>query len=164
MKKNLPFRAWFYFRMGWSTYFAFLLSAINTMVVTYYLAIEKAPFLKEIFPTFTIYLIAAVVIGIPVLVTAGYIHYKRVPAISEEVEVTTEANPYNYKILPGWSEEVVFPLYLILTQILVKLSKNEKLSEDDMSQITELQRKINHLLQGGYLGNYSRKPKSNNFT
>ena len=31
MKSGLPFRSWFYFRMGWSTYFVFALGAINTL-------------------------------------------------------------------------------------------------------------------------------------
>ena len=55
MKKKLPFRSWYYFRMGWATYFAFIIAGTNTMVVTYYLAIEEASFLKEILPSFTIY-------------------------------------------------------------------------------------------------------------
>ena len=52
MKRNLAFRAWYYFRMGWSTYFAFIFAAINTLTVTYFLAIDNYPFLQEIFPTF----------------------------------------------------------------------------------------------------------------
>ena len=160
MPKNLPFRAWFYFRQGWSTYFAFVFSAINTLVVTYYLAIERAPFLKEIFPTFATYVIIVTGIGIPLLVLVGYAHYKRIPAITEELEVAAEVNPYWYKIPPGWNSEVVFPLYLAITEMLVKLSKDEKLSDENIKKITELQEKINLLLQGGYLGSYSRKPKS----
>ena len=50
MGKNIGFRSWFYFRTGWSMYFAFILSAVNTLTVTYYLAVEKVPFLVEIFP------------------------------------------------------------------------------------------------------------------
>ncbi len=160
MKKRLAFRAWFYFRQGWGTYFAFILAAINTMVVTYYLAIEKAPILKELFPTFSIYIITFVTIGVPVLILIGYAHYKKMPAISEEVEITTESNPYWYKIPPGWNAEVVFPLYTILIEMLLKLSKNEKLSDKEIQQISELQNKINSLLKGNYIGNYSRKPKS----
>jgi len=52
MAKNLPLRAWFYFRTGWGTYFALLFSALNTLVVTYYLAIENYDFLLGTFPTF----------------------------------------------------------------------------------------------------------------
>lgn len=80
------------------------------------------------------------------------------PAISE-VEVTTESNPYWYKILPGWNTEVVFPVYLALMDIMIKLSKNEKLSEEEMKNLESLQQRIKILLEGGYLRNYSRKPK-----
>ena len=49
--RNRGFRAWFYFRNGWSLYFAFIFAAINTLTVTYFLAIERYPVLNEIFPT-----------------------------------------------------------------------------------------------------------------
>ena len=42
-KRSLLFRSWYYFRMGWSMYFAFIMAATNTLVVTYYLAIESIP-------------------------------------------------------------------------------------------------------------------------
>ena len=57
MNRNLGFRGWFYFRMGWSTYFVFLLAAINTLTVTYFLAIDNYPFLKDIFPSFEQYVV-----------------------------------------------------------------------------------------------------------
>ena len=47
MRENAGFRAWFYFRQGWTTYFAFIFAAINTMVVTYYLAVENIPILQN---------------------------------------------------------------------------------------------------------------------
>ena len=50
MKQNIGFRAWFYFRAGWTTYFAFIFAAINTLTVTYFLAIENYPSLNNIFP------------------------------------------------------------------------------------------------------------------
>ena len=46
MSRNRGFRGWYYFRMGWSTYFAFMFAAINTLTVTFYLAIEKYPGLE----------------------------------------------------------------------------------------------------------------------
>ena len=67
MGKNPGFRAWFYFRQGWSTYFAFIFAAINTLTVTYYLAIENYPFLKTIFPSFEQYILIVVLVGIPLL-------------------------------------------------------------------------------------------------
>ena len=71
MKENLGFRGWFYFRQGWTTYFAFIFAALNTMVVTYYLAIENIPELKLVFPSFYIYLIAASFLGVPLLIFVG---------------------------------------------------------------------------------------------
>ena len=76
MKQNLAFRSWFYFRTGWQTYFAFVLAAINTLTVTYFLAIENYPSLKTIFPSFEIYILIVVSIGIPLLVLIGYICLK----------------------------------------------------------------------------------------
>ena len=65
MKKNITFRFWYYFRMGWSTYFAFIFAAINTLTVTYYLAIENIPSLQNIFPSFLHYIVIVATIGIP---------------------------------------------------------------------------------------------------
>lgn len=157
MTKNLPFRAWYYFRIGWSTYFAFILAAVNTMVVTYYLAIEKAPVLKEIFPSFTNYIFLLAAIGIPILIFVGYLHYKKSPAYTSEADISMEAYPYNYKLTPGYNIEVVFPLYLALTKMIIKLSKNESLTVDELKEISELQKKIETLITGGYVGH----PKHN---
>ena len=61
--RNVGFRGWFYFRMGWSTYFAFILAALNTLTVTYYLAIESYPSLKSIFPSFEQYIVIVVLVA-----------------------------------------------------------------------------------------------------
>ena len=140
MNRNFPFRAWFYFRSGWGTYFAFIFAAINTLVVTYYLAIENAPFLKEIFPTFVIYVIVLVFIGIPTLIFIGYIHFKRSPAFKTESEIAFETNPPLLRTL--LNTEIILPMYLQMSNYLIKLSKNEKLSEADIKELEELQQQI----------------------
>lgn len=155
MKKKTGFRAWFYFRQGWSTYFAFIFAAINTLTVTYYLAIEKAPVLKEVFPSFTIYVVILISIGIPVLVLIGWLHYRRTAAYGSEAEVQLESNPYMYRAMPGWQREAIFPFYNKMIDIMLKNSKNEKLTEKDIQEITELQRKFNDLIKGETVG----KPK-----
>lgn len=153
MKQNLGFRAWFYFRQGWATYFAFLFAAINTMVVTYYLAIDNITALSDIFPTFWSYLLVVSIIGIPLLIGVGYVHYKKVAAFQSEADVVQESQPYNYKSPPGWYIEVQFPLFLALSKMLVKWSKDEKLNEEEIKELDELQQKINILLKGGFVGN-----------
>jgi len=140
MNRNIPFRAWFYFRSGWGTYFAFIFAAINTLVVTYFLAIENAPFLKEIFPTFTIYVIILVSIGIPLLILIGYVHYKRSPAYKTESEISFETNPPLLRTL--LNTEAILSLYLQISNLLVKLSKNEKLTDEEMKELSKLQKKV----------------------
>jgi hypothetical protein len=151
MKKNLGFRAWFFFRTGWSTYFALIFSAVNTMVVTYYLAIEKVTLLEEIFNTFTHYFIILSLIGIPILVTVGYVHYKRTSAFTSEMDIGTEANPYYFKLPPGYWKDVIIPFYLTLSEMMIKTSK-EKLTDEELEKITDLQKKMDILIKGGYVG------------
>ena len=76
MGKNLGFRGWYYFRQGWSLYFAFIFAAINTLTVTYFLAIERIPFLTTIFPSFIHYVVITSSVAIPILVLVGYAHWK----------------------------------------------------------------------------------------
>ena len=125
---------------------------INTLTVTYYLAIERAPFLKEIFPSFLHYAVILIIMGVPILVLTGFIHYKKIPGYKSEAEVSVENNPYTYKIAPGWMMHVIVPFYLTTTKCLVKITNNEKLNEDDIKKINDLQDKMNDLLKGGYVG------------
>ena len=85
--------------MGWTTYFAFIFAAINTLTVTYFLAIDNYPILKEIFPTFIIYIIIIASIGIPLLIFIGYLHYKRTPSFRAEAAVQVESNPVTRRVL-----------------------------------------------------------------
>ena len=94
MKQRKGFRGWFYFRTGWSTYFVFILAAINTLTVTYFLAVDNYPLLKVIFPTFEQYTLITVSIGIPLLILVGYFHFKRSLAFKSELDIQTESNPY----------------------------------------------------------------------
>lgn len=155
MKSKIGYRAWYYFRMGWSTYFAFVFAAINTLVVTYYLAIENIPELQNIFPSFFSYFGIATLVGIPLLVVIGYIHFKKIPAYSSELDVGVYSNPWLFKVMPGYNLKVVFPMYRILTLMLLKLSNDEKLTNDEISEIKKILHDLEHLSNGGYID----KPK-----
>ena len=155
MHKTIIFRFWLYFRTGWMTYFAFVFSALNTLVVTYYLAIERVPFLIEIFPSFGHYVTVAVICGIPLLASIGYAHYKRLPAYQSEVDIGVERNPYVFSLLPGKESKVVFPMYRLMTIMLLRLSNNEKLDENEMNEIKKVLADIEHLNEGGWID----KPK-----
>jgi hypothetical protein len=133
--KSPFFRAWYYFRNGWSTYFAFIFAAINTLVVTYYLAIDKIPFLLDFFPSFGHYVALAVFIGIPFLIIIGYVHFKRSPAYRSEATIGFEVNPYVRRGLIN--SEINLELNLMILNLLSKLSNNEKLNEDELNKIQE---------------------------
>ena len=141
MPKHRGFRGWFYFRMGWSTYFAFIFAAINTLTVTFYLAIEKYPSLEFIFPTFFHYVIIICSIGVPTLVTIGYVHFKRTAARRAEMDVSYETNPYVARTLVN--TQILVSLNMKLTEIILKLSTEEKLSKEEIVNVRKLQDELN---------------------
>ena len=122
------------------------------MVITYYLAIEKAPFLKDIFPSFASYLLVMAVIVIPLLVIVGYVHYKRSNAYASEADITVEANPYYFKLPPGHAKDVQYPVFVEILNSFLKMSNNEKFSEEDKKRIGHLIEQMNHLINGGTVG------------
>ena len=133
MTDNLGFRSWFYFRMGWGTYFAFIFAAINTLTVTYYLAIERIPTLITIFPNFLQYILIISAIGVPLLIIVGYIHYKRTLAFKSEIDIVVESNPYQRRNIVNIT--LILESIMKTNQLLLKLSKNEKLSETEIGEI-----------------------------
>ena len=140
MGKNPGVRAWFYFRQGWSTYFAFIFAAINTLTVTYYLAIENYPFLKTIFPSFEQYILMVVLVGIPLLVLVGYAHYKKTPSYRAEADVWVESNPYQARVLVN--TQFTLALNMKLTDVLLKLSSNQEITQKEIEEIKTLQSKF----------------------
>ena len=157
MRKNLGFRSWYYLRVGWTTYFALIFSVVNTFTVTYFLAVDEFPILKELFPHFGDYVISLIIIGIPVLVLVGYLHFRRSNAYGSEAEIVTESNPYFYKAAPGWVRDVQWPFFLKLSEFLIKSSQNQKLTDDELKELKELQKKMDTLIKGGNVGNPRKK-------
>lgn len=150
-RAKIIFRAWFYFRNGWSLYFAFIFAAINTLVVTYYLAIEKAPTLLQIFPTFIQYVVVVSFIGLPLLILVGYVHYKRSPAYKSEASIGFEANPFVRRSLIN--SEMNLELNLKIVEMIIKLSKNEKLSEDELNEFIQKKDELTKFINERSLSN-----------
>ena len=116
-------------------YFAFIFAAINTLTVTYYLAIDKIPFLLNLFPSFVHYIGGAVLIGVPILVVIGFIHFKKSPAFRSDQAIGFEANPFVRRNLIN--SEINLELNLMILNLLSRLSNNEKLTEDELNKIQE---------------------------
>ena len=140
MSRFLIFSSWFYFRTGWQTYFAFILAAINTLTVTYFLAIENYPSLKTVFPSFEIYILIIVSIGVPLLVLVGFVHFKRSHSFKSEADVLIESNPYQRRNTVN--SEIILRLNLQLMSTLLKVAKKEDLSEEEIEEITQLHDEI----------------------
>ena len=135
-RNNLVFRSWFYFRMGWATYFAFILAAVNTLTVTYFLAIDNYPSLKSVFPSFEIYILIIVSVGIPLLIAIGYAHFKRTQAFKSEIDVMIESNPYQRRNTVN--NEINFRVNLQLMKLLTKLVNDEKLDTSESENLKKL--------------------------
>ena len=136
MKQNLLFRSWFYFRTGWQTYFAFILAAINTLTVTYFLAVDNYPSLKTVFPSFEIYILIMLSIGIPLLVLVGFVHFKRSRSFKSEVDILVESNPYQKRNTVN--SELNLRLNLKIVSMMLKVSRKENLSEAEIQEITKI--------------------------
>ena len=146
MTENSLFRLWFYFRNGWSMYFAFIFAAINTLTVTYYLAIERVPALQVIFPSFFQYVAIVSLIAVPLLIGIGYAHYKRTKARKAEVDIGFETSTYQRRFIVN--TEIILHLNLRLTEMLMKLTHGEKLTENEIKKIREYKDDIeNHIEQ-----------------
>ena len=146
MAENPGFRAWFYFRNGWSMYFAFIFAAINTLTVTYFLAIERAPSLQAIFPSFFQYVLIVSLIGAPLLIGIGYAHWKRTKARKAEVDIGFETNPYQRRFIVN--TEIILHLNMTLIEMLMRSTSGEKLTENEMKEIQVYKDDIeNHIKQ-----------------
>lgn len=145
MKQNLLFRSWFYFRTGWQTYFAFILATINTLTITYFLAIEKYPLLKTFFVSFEIYAFIVVSVGMPLLTLIGFIHFKRSRSFKSEADILIESNPYQRRNTVN--SEIILRLNLKLMSMMLKISNKENLSEKEIEEIQKLYENILDLSQ-----------------
>ena len=136
--------------MGWSTYFAFILAAINTLTVTYFLAVDNYPALKIIFPSFEIYVLILISIGVPLLIFIGYCHYKKTKAFRSEMDILVESNPFLRRNTVNTDINLRFNLRLI--DLILKLSK-DTISEDELNDMEKIQKEITDLIKNRSLFN-----------
>ena len=94
-----------------------------------------------IFPTFVHYIVIVVGIGVPILVLVGYVHFKKSKSFRAEADVLIETNPHIRRILQN--TEVLLPSYLKLTELMIKLSENKKLTDKELEEVSKLQNQLN---------------------
>ena len=136
--------------MGWSTYFAFILAAINTLTVTYFLAVDNYPALKIIFPSFEIYVLILISIGVPLLIFIGYCHYKKTKAFRSEMDILVESNPFLRRTTVN--TDIILRFNVNLINLVLKLSK-DTISEDELNDMKKIQNEITDLVKNRSLFN-----------
>jgi amino acid permease len=136
--------------MGWSTYFAFILAAINTLTVTYFLAVDNYPALKMIFPSFEIYVLIIISIGVPLLIFVGYSHYKKTKAFRSEMDILVESNPFLRRTTVN--TDIILRFNVNLINLVLKLSK-DTISEDELNDMKKIQKEVTDLIKNRSLFN-----------
>ena len=151
--EELVFRAWYYFRNGYGTYLSFPIGFFTFISTTYYLAVKEIGFLRDVFPRFYMYAVVAVIIIFPLGVLIGWLHMKRTLAYPAQMAISVESNPYNYKIRPGISSEISWPMWHLMLRAIEKISEKEDiLSPEERKKFEELRVKIERLRKGEVIG------------
>lgn len=148
--ERIIFRSWFYLRVGYGTYIAFLIGFASNIIVIYKLAIADTS-LVSVFPHLTEFAILAVVIASPLSVIIGLYHMRRTAAFAADATVSMEANPYVYKVVPGKEREVTVPLSIMTARVLLKLA-GDKLTAQEKQELEEVLAKADKLLLGHSVG------------
>jgi hypothetical protein len=63
-------------------------------------------------------------------------------------QILSEANPYYYKLPPGYWKDALVPAYLEIMKICMKLAQNEKISDEDLKRFKMLENKLDSLIKG----------------
>ena len=143
MAKDHGFRGLYYFRHGWGNYAAFIVSALSTLTITYFLAIENFSPLQTIFPTFTHYALIIGSIAIPILATVGYVHWKKSNAMKAEIDISYEVNPYITRIIVD--SDLILKLNLKLEKIL-EFTEKGKISKEELDELKKLNKELNEFI------------------
>jgi hypothetical protein len=117
MNKSFFKRRWFEFRLGYATYLTFVVAFSNFILLLYNFS---DPTIRENIPfEYFIIIMGVSILGLGILF--GMFHLKK--QFPTEAMVSTEQNPYFYKIIQNSKEVIQFDA---LTAILTELEENCK--------------------------------------
>ncbi|GEM_PF-5654340 len=151
--QSVVFRILYYMRIGFATYFAFVLSAITAITTSYFLVVLNVPFLYQLFPNFTSFALVSVGTGAPVIAYVGYAHFRKWKAYESQMDIDVENNPWNKKAVAGKETEVYIPAGLVMIRSQRKLLENfGLLSEEERAVFDEIERKYEKLAKGEPIG------------
>ena len=84
-----------------------------------------------------------VVREIPLLISIGFVHFKRSQSFKSEADVLIESNPYQRRNTVN--SEIILRLNLKLMSMMLKISNKETFSETEIEEITKLHKEILNL-------------------
>ena len=121
--------------MGLITYVAFLMAIINTLILSYELAIKKY-FFNSYFQSLEQFLIFSLFLLIPIMTLIGFIHMKKSRAFSSEMDIRIESNPHMRKMLLNTESQIL--LQSKQTELLFKKLKNLRINDEDKRELSTL--------------------------
>jgi hypothetical protein len=108
------------------------------------------PVLKSLFSNFLVFSVLAAAVGVPLSILAGYLHFKRSRAYSSEVDISVEANPYYFKIIPGKEREINVPVAIASIDITLAMARKlDALAPELESEFLRLREKYVRLMKYG---------------
>ncbi len=158
---RLIFRAWFYFRAGYSLYVSFPLGFISTVIVVYSLGIKPVigsggsvgDLFQLLFPHLSYFIVIGAAVLVPICIYGGLFHYKKTGAYAADASVATEQNPYAFKAVPGKEDEVFIPLWMFTAKALAKmLDQQNNISPEEKKQFEQAIEKAERLMTGEAVG------------
>jgi len=141
------------------------LGFISTVIVVYSLGIKPViesggslgDFFQFVFPHLSNFIIIGAVVLTPICIYSGLLHYKRSGAYASDAAVSTEQNPYIYKVTPGKEEEVFIPLWLFTAKALARVLDQQKtMSLEERKEFNEMLQKAEKLMTGQPIGSPAR--------
>ena len=101
-------------------------------------------FLKEIFPSFIHYVILIGLVGVPILIGAGYVHFKKSPSFRAESAVTYESNPWALRDLVNSEYNLILSLKIL--EMLNKISEKDKSNLSELEESQKLEKELREFL------------------
>ncbi len=152
--RRFVWRSWYYFRVGYGTYLALVLGYAGNIVVLYKLAVVDNQYLTgPVFATLTSFTIVGLLVSVPTAILIGMFHIRRSGAFAAEASLSTESNPYMYKLVPGKEREVVLPLMVLIARGLARVMREQNaLSPEEKEEFDRVLGKADILIKGQMIG------------
>lgn len=155
-------RAWYYFRLGYSTYLSFLLGFVNFLILIHNFIVGKILGLGFMETS----LILTTVI-FPIAVFIGWLHMKRMGTFQQEMHISAEANPYFFQATPGKEIGLMYPMtdfnlgiseksMRAMNELCLKVVGKPAFTEEDFEANREYRKSCRHIAAGGKIRNGKR--------